>query len=164
MADTTHVKGLDDLLRALGELPNRIQKNVMRSALRAGAVPIAEAARQHVPTHTGQLKASIRVDGGILKDGSPVAFVKAGARFTVYAIGKKGRKTKGKYKTVGADGSVKYHAAYYAAWIEFGTAKARAKPFMRPAFDGRQAAALQTIGDYVAQRLPVELEKLKVRR
>lgn len=164
MTDSTHVKGLDDLLRVLGGLPNRLQKNVMRGALRAGAVPIADAARQHVPTLTGQLKASIRTGSLIRRDGTPAAFVKAGDRYTVYALDKKGRKTKVKYKTVGADGGVKYHAAYYAAWVEFGTAKAVAKPFMRPALDGQRGAALQTMGDYLAKRLPEEIAKLKARR
>lgn len=164
MTNETHVKGLDDLLRVLGGLPHRLQKNVMRGALRAGAVPIAEAARQYVPTRTGQLKASIRVGSDTRKDGTPVAFVKAGDRFTVYAIDKKGRKTKAKYKTVGADGGVKYHAAYYAAWVEYGTSKAGSRPFMRPALDSQRAAALQTIGDYLAKRLPDEIAKLKAKR
>lgn len=160
MTDGTHVKGLDDLLKVMSELPLRVNKNAMRSALRAGAVLIADDARRRVPTITGQLKASIRVETYIWP-GGPVALIKAGSRDTVYAIGKKGRKTKAKYKTVGAGGKVTYHVAYYAPWVEWGTHKKPGHPFMRPAFDGMKKPAFQAIGDYLAKRLPEELAKLK---
>ena len=161
MKDGNHVKGLDDLLRLMSEFPTRVKKNVMRGALRAGAVLIAEGARQRVPELTGQLKASIRVDSFIRKDGTPMAVIKAGSRDTVYAIAKGGRKTKAEYKSVNAGGKVTYHAAYYAAWVEFGTSKAPSRPFIRPAFDGQKEAAIQAIGDYLEKRLPEEIQKLK---
>ena len=70
--------------------------------------------------------------------------------------------------------------AYYAKWVEFGhftrtprgpgTRKARRaaarasgavrwvppQPFMRPAFDASQAAALKALADYIQARLPAE--------
>ena len=49
--------------------------------------------------------------------------------------------------------------AYYGAFVEFGTSKMAARPFMRPAFETRRDYAIEAMRAYLAERIPRELEK-----
>lgn len=177
------IDGLAELQRNLDELPAKIEQNILRGALRAGALVIADEARRLVPVQSGQLKESIRVSVRPMPGGRIVATVKAGGRFKVY---KSGKAVKGAaYRTKRGGGGYDYHAPFYAHFVEFGTARhwikpknrkslfiagllreavdhpgARAKPFMRPAFDSKARAAVEALAEYIRQRLPKELRKI----
>jgi HK97 gp10 family phage protein len=160
------VTGLAELQKFLDTLPAKMEANVMRGGLRAGATQIATTAKSNAPVgqpggenkknyggYAGALRDSIRV-GTKLKRGTVTASVKAG----------------GKTKR-GAD-------VYYAHFVEFGTARhtitgkdgrplsfgttltksvdhpgAGARPFMRPALDAEQSAAIVATANYVKKRL-----------
>jgi HK97 gp10 family phage protein len=51
--------------------------------------------------------------------------------------------------------------AWYAHFVEFGTSKMAARPFMRPAFESRKAGAVEAIKSYLLSRIPKEVEKLR---
>lgn len=167
MSDLVRVKGLSELERFLDDLPAKLQSNVMRGALRAGAKQILEAAMARVPLgppssenasvyggHYGALRASLRVSTKV-KDGKVTASVIAG----------------GKSKKSGA-------SVYYAHFVEYGTRPhtitaanrkalslgglffqsvehpgARPRPFMRPALDTQAQAAVILTGTYIRDRL-----------
>jgi HK97 gp10 family phage protein len=166
MSSSVEIRGLAELHKALQDLPAKIERNVLRGGLRAGAkVMEAEAARlcpEGLPTldgvkrgaRRGELKRSIRV-------------TMRASKSTVRATLKAGNKV-----------------AWYAHLVEFGTARhwikpknrkslfvaglfkevidhpgARPKPFMRPAFDGKWRAAIDAMADYIRVRLPKELTK-----
>lgn len=147
------VKGLSDLQKFLDQLAPKVERNIMRGALRAGAKVIMKEAKVNVPVKSGTLRDSIRLSVRA-RGGAVTASVKAGG------------KTKG-----GGD-------AYYANMVEFGTAAhtitaknrkylsfgglffqsvdhpgAVAKPFMRPAFDSQAQNAVVAVGEYVKRRL-----------
>lgn len=170
------VDGLEDLKRALGQFPANVERNIMRGALRAGATEIADEARRLVPVDTGQLKESIRVSVRPMPGGRIVATVKAGGRFKVY---KSGKAVKGApYRARRPSGGTDYFAPFYAHFVEFGTSRhwikpknrqslflagllreavdhpgAKAKPFMRPAFDRKARAAVEAMAEYIRKRL-----------
>lgn len=151
-----NVKGLADLQAALDSLPAKIEANIMRAAVRAGAKVIAKAAQAAVPDRRGVLRDSVRFGAKVDRVGGKiVGYVRAGGR------GKKSKKT-----------------AFYARMVEFGTAAhliaarpgkhlaigggyyqvvhhpgARKKPFMRPAMDAQSQAAMQAMAEYIRQRL-----------
>lgn len=180
------VKGLADLNKFLQQLPAKMEQNVMRGALRAGANVIKDEAKRLVPVsepnsqnrrrygfYAGTLRDSIRVSARV-KDGRVTASVYAG----------------GKTKS-GA-------TVFYANWVEFGTAGhaimakqtngknaarrlnrsakrggslriggqfvgsvvmhpgSRARPFMRPALDGKAQAAVLAAADYIKKRLALK--------
>lgn len=161
MAAEFKVKGLRELQLMLDTLPAKLQKNVMRSALRKGAVIMQQDAKQRAPVgepnkrnreryggYAGALRDSIRVTTGIKRGGIVTASVKAG----------------GKGKS-GAD-------VYYARWIEYGVAAHGIKrgdkgvktgtdlhpgfppiPFMRPALDSKAYAATAAIAEHIKSRL-----------
>lgn len=104
------VKGLADLNKFLQQLPAKIEQNILRGALREGAKVIETHAKANVPVDTGRLRESIRVSVRARR-GRVTASIKAGGP-TKKRIGTK--------KSGGV--SVQYDNAYYAKWVEFGTA------------------------------------------
>lgn len=149
MADTVHVKGLAQLDAFLTQLPGKIQRNVMRGALRAGANVMRDHARANAAKASGLLAKGVKVSTGS-KGGVVYSYVR----------------TTGAHK-------------YLANWIEFGTAAhrivgrnggmlringgaivrsvehpgSRAIPFMRPALDTQNGAAVVATGNYIKARL-----------
>lgn len=148
------ILGLKELDAALQELPAKLEKNILRGAMRAGAKVMLDAARQQVPVRTGALRDSLTVRSGY----------------------QRGRVT----GTVRAGNS----KVYYAHMVEFGTAKhfikpktarslfiaglfrdgvdhpgARSRPFMRPAFDSSSPAAIEAMAEYLRERIPKEFAK-----
>lgn len=149
-----NVKGLAELNKLLKELPAKVEGNILRGAMRAGAKVFEDRAKQMVPVKSGQLRDSIKVSTRS-KRGRVSATVTAG--------GKK---------------------AFYAHMVEFGTVRhfikpknrkslffagmakevvdhpgASPKPFMRPALDGGQAEAVNAAADYIRKRLAKEAAK-----
>lgn len=131
MADHVTIKldGFKELAEELRALGARVEANGLRSANYAGAMVITRAAKATAPVKTGLLRASIR------------AFRRRGPPFSVtHSVGVRGIKlTHGntalnrRLRRVGK----KYQAdgpAFYGKFIEFGTSKMAAKPFLRPAF------------------------------
>lgn len=149
MADLTHVKGLSELQKLLDTLPAKLERNVLRGALRAGMKPIQVEAKNIVQKQSGQLQKGLKI-----------ATKAKGRRVMSYLV------AKGPH-------------AYIAHWLEFGTrphtiaprkggkelaiggryvASAehpgiRPHPFMRPAMDTQASAALVAVGNYIKNRL-----------
>lgn len=147
------VRGFDELARLLDGLPDKLERNVVRGALRAGLSEFRDEAQRHVPVASGALRDSIRVSVR-LRRGVPTGTLRAGGR--------------GKGKT----------SVWYAHLVEFGTRAheikpkarkslfvaglmrevvqhpgAQARPFMRPAWDAAHVRAVQAYAAYIRRRL-----------
>lgn len=84
MAEESTIIGGRQLAELLQQLPAKIERNIMRAALAAGARVIRDEARQNVPVRLGALRKSIRVSTGA-KNGAVHATVKAGDSRAFYA-------------------------------------------------------------------------------
>lgn len=134
MSVTVEVKGLRELNSALHQLPDRVNRRVLRASVAPAADLIRKEAQRRAPVDTGRLEQSIiikRVTG-------------ERAELATYIVvplhGKKAQQTKKWGTAVDLD-------AYYWTFIEFGTAKMHAQPFMRPAFESLKGTALDVIVD-----------------
>lgn len=123
------------LIKALNQFPKNIQKNVMVGAIRASANVVRDQARVKVPKKTRELEKSIATIRRSSEKGQ--------VRFSVTPA-------KGKNK-----------AGWRAHFIEFGTSKMSAKPFMRPAFEQSENESLNAAKEYIAKRIPQEVAKAK---
>jgi len=166
-----HVSGLAALQKFLDELPVKIEKNILRSALRKGAVVIMAEAKQRCPVGLPTNEAAKKYGGypGALRDSIRVGTNYRAGRVT--ASVKAGGKTK------------KQGDAYYAHMVEFGTRAhviktvtrkgslviggrfvgrsvqhpgARPRPFMRPSLDGKAQEAVIAVGEQMKVRLTKE--------
>lgn len=156
MSFNVDITGAKELAKQLNDLPLKIERNIMRAALRAGAAVIAAEAKQNVSVISGELQRSIRtssnskkgvveanaVVGGKRRRGWYATFVEFGTAAHVIKMGKSGRRLS--FRT--ADGR----------WISAESVQhtgARAKPFMRPAFDTKGQEAVQVVADKIKERL-----------
>ena len=78
------IEGLSDLNKALQELPAKIERNILRGALREGSKEFLAKAREEVPKKSGALLKSLRVSARV-KQGKVTATMTAGNKVAFYA-------------------------------------------------------------------------------
>ncbi|WP_442765105.1 HK97-gp10 family putative phage morphogenesis protein [Sulfurospirillum cavolei] len=125
----TEIKGLEQLISKLNNLPEKLEKKVIRAAVRKGAILVRDKAREKAPVKTGTLKKSIKIRSNKVANG-----------IISFKIGPTNDKKKGT-------------DVFYGRFIEFGTSKMAAKPFMRPALDESETEVLNVVIDNVKSKL-----------
>lgn len=123
-------KEMEALLKKLGPA---VASKVVRSATRAGAQVVAAEAKRLVPVRTGELGAAITV----VQVGEDDVNLRAESRV-------------GFFKPT----------SRRAHLTEFGTAKAAAKPFLRPALDAKAGEAIQEMAKVTGKGIAREARKL----
>lgn len=177
MNDLMHVKGLSALARALETLPARIEANVMRGAMRAGAKVIATDAKARVNRISGALADSIRYGVKLERaQGRIKAYVRAGGkgpawyarlvesgtRAHLVSVREQDRPTRLTRRGVRAvsmrtlnrmvqRGSLRIGSSFVGPVVQH--PGARPKPFLRPALDARALDAVVAVREYVRRRL-----------
>ena len=123
------------IMKALQELPRNIEKNIMVGATRAAANVVLKEAKERVAVDTGNLRKSL----GLIK--------------------RRGKKNRIIFSITPRSGGKK--DAFYGKFIELGTSKMTPKPYLRPALEASIDTTLQASKDYIATRLPQEVEKAR---
>lgn len=145
------VEGLAELRNALLQLPQNIGRNVLRGAVNAGAGEIVKEVRARAPEDTGRLRRAVyrKQIRELSNDFQQTFFVsvRRGKRYQKVKLGK---------REINLD-------AFYWHFLEFGTVRMRARPFLRPGFDAASGAAIEAIRAYLAKRIPLEAAKLRSR-
>lgn len=139
---------LDALLKTLAP---KIEKNIMRAALRAGAVVVRTEAKSNVPIDEGPLKKSIRISTKARR-GTLTASVKAGGKLAPHAL-------LAEFGTAAHKILPKKALALLVGGAVVGGIDhpgARPKPFMRPSLDAASGAAVQAVADKIRERLTKE--------
>lgn len=147
MADSVKVQGLRELGLAMQGLSADMAGKIARQAVAAGAGVVRKDARAKAPRDSGNLQAAV-VMKRLPKRETPLTeeyYVTVRQGRTRDAI--KGKRGTGKQ---GKD-------AFYARFVEFGTVKMPARPFMRPALENNTEAATEAM----AKRLRDRIAKVK---
>jgi len=157
MADDAVVKitGLAELQKSLAALPARIEANVVRGALKAGAQVMVEEAKRQVPVRSGQLRDSIHVSSRITKrTGKVTGNVVARARHAhLVEFGTAAHWIKPKSrKSLFVAGLLRAVVSHPGA---------RPRPFMRPALDRGWQPAIDRFAEYADKRVAKEIEKAR---
>lgn len=126
---SAEIKGLEQLIKNLNSLPEKLEKKVVRKAVRKGANIVRDKARELVDKDTHNLEKSIvtsnaKVEGKI-----------------ACKVSLKQRKTK------------KAKDPYYGYFKELGTSKMAASPFMRPAVDESEGEVLNVVVNEIKSNL-----------
>jgi HK97 gp10 family phage protein len=150
------VKGLSELLRDLQTLPDRVERNVLRGALRKGMTVFQKAVKAKIPIGKDRKnwKGDLHRGGELARSVKMKAFNDPGLPRVKLFIGS--------------------YEAFYANIVEWGAkphkTHIRGKtPINHPGFKGRfyvqnafrssEVAALEQFHTYLATRLPKELQK-----
>jgi len=154
---TIQIHGFEDFKRQLAELPGRVGRNVLRGAVNAGATVIRREAVLRAPQYTGPISEGHPPPGTLKKAiyQKQIAELSNAVQQTFFVgwrQGKRQQALKRGSKIVNLD-------AFYGRFVEFGTSKMGAKPFLRPAFEAKKDAAIEAMRVYLAERIPKEAEK-----
>ncbi|KIN79924.1 HK97-gp10 family putative phage morphogenesis protein [Clostridium botulinum] len=110
--------GMDSLIRRIEEM-GKAGTRIENKALKKAGELIVEEAKNNVPVKTEKLKKGLKVSGVRKKNGNK--FVLAGIQ--------KGDNSK----------------IFYGKFLEFGTSKMKARPFMGPAYESKKEEAKEII-------------------
>ena len=144
MAEAMKVEGLAELQFALNELPRRLARKSIQKALRAAALPIRDDARSRVPVSSGTVRRNIVVQRSRVFTGKDGKF---GVLVRVRRMNKSAR-AKG------------MSDPFYWRFLEFGTSKMPARPFLRPSFEGNKQAAVDTIAAQLREAIATAAKEL----
>ena len=129
MVAEVKIEGFDELARKLRELAPAMRKRVLRNALSAGARLVRDDAKRAAPvlSLSGDLKAPYRKPGTV-RDAIRVRSSKVARR-----AGDVGVYVNVKPAKSGARGAKSPTDPFYWRFLEFGTQKMSARPYLRPA-------------------------------
>lgn len=144
MTDEVRIEGLKEVVAALKALPAELGSGgggPLRAALFKAAKIIRDDAEARAPVLTGNLRANIYV----YRDRNPRASTGAAERYLIGVRTKKRRyadtRLNRRMRRVGKNFTIRGDAFYW--WfVEFGTSKIGARPFLRPAFEQNKHKAV----------------------
>lgn len=182
MPVTVKIEGLDDILAKMKGLSERAIDNAARRSLRKGANVIKTAAVNKAkalddPKTPERIDKNITVQGGgrdrERQEGGPMMRVGVLGGARKQSLGKSGEKSRKRRRRLGIAsldelGEIAGAGAgnpggdtFFWRFLEFGTSKMRAKPFMRPAMTEQSGAAFEAVAADLPGQLDKELAKLK---
>lgn len=136
MADgvTMQISGLKELSDKLREIGPDIAEKALRGGVLAAAKLVRDEAKATNPDDTGRTDRALYVKFIKEESGPHQATYKVGVR-----SGSKERR--------------RNRDAWYWRFIEFGTAKKPARPFLRPSFESQKMTAIDLIAERIARRI-----------
>lgn len=149
MAELTHIKGFSQLDQFLREFPEKMERNILRGALRAGAKVVLPVAQGNIHPVSGALSKSLKLRTGS-QNGRVTAKVYTRvfySRFVEY--GTKPHVIKAK------DGGALFFGGGFVESVQHPGSKAAngGFGFMRNALDTQATAAVLAVGEYIKKRL-----------
>lgn len=121
------VRGLPDLKAALQGIVPKLQRRALRNALAAAGRVVRDEARRQAPALSNTLKAPYRTPG-LLRKSIMVRTSKLARRAGAVGVFVNVRPAKR-----GVRGAKSKLDPYYWRWVEFGTKKMGARPYLQPA-------------------------------
>jgi HK97 gp10 family phage protein len=152
--------GMKEVMESLKQLPEKLQKNVLVDATKEMGAEIALQARANVPVGNGILRDAIGLSRRKTRTKSLISFT-ISPRKDVLIKGFKAldiEKIKRISKTTGFEYTTWDN---YGGWVEYGTSKSPASPYLTPAYELKGENSINVFTEYVAQRIDKEIEKAR---
>lgn len=154
------IEGLAELAKRLRELPSELSgKNggPLRKAIGRASVVIRDEARRRAPVDTGNLRDNIiAVRKRKSPQGNEGYFIEVRRKRRKYANTRANRRKQRAGMTYESMGE-----AYYGMFIELGTAKMPAQPFLRPAFESKKVEAVEVFRAEFAKAIAAAEKKVR---
>lgn len=154
---TTKIEGLDELEKQLLELGLEVGIKTLRSALMATAAPLRKEMKRlapETPTDEGprmrrsRSRGVVEIRPGFLK-------YRIRARSAVRRSGRSSRYLSGNQVALVRVGAF----TPYAGFVEYGTSRTRAQPFIRPAAQNKRAELDSRFKTYLKKRIDKAIER-----
>ena len=121
------IAGFRELEKAFNTLPNAVSKRILRGAMKKALKPVAVDAKSKVPVRTGKLRDSIFVGTKLAPSQEADSALKTGHIRVVMGT--------------------EWPEGAHGHFVEFGTSKMVAQPYMRPAWDSNKKQVVRIIAD-----------------
>lgn len=141
MAEQVTVTGLDELARKLKALPAEIagkSGGPLRRAMRAAMREVAKEANRRAPRDSGRMARAVTVITGKPKHATEIVQV-------TVRRGRRRDDPKG---------------AFYYGFVELGTVKQQAQPFLRPAIESKRTQVLDVFKAHLAKGIAAAERKV----
>lgn len=145
MTEFVKIEGLKELQDKLRTLAPNVARNGLRAAVSAAAADVRNEARALAPVDTGEMRRDIQIK----RERASTTFR---AIYSVFVRSGKKSRLAGKGRDVQKD-------SYYWRFVEFGTSKMAARPFLRPAFERTKQQAVEKIKAKLIERIEEEAGK-----
>ncbi|MFO8012125.1 MAG: HK97 gp10 family phage protein [Phycisphaerae bacterium] len=131
------VEGAREIRRRLAALPRTVEKRIVRRAVREGAKIVREEAERRCPVATGRLRRTLTQ--------------------------RKGRQRRGSYTVAVQHNWKRYYGQvpFYGGFVEYGTRRMPARPYMRPAADAKQDEAGRAVIQSLQEGIEREAAKMR---
>jgi HK97 gp10 family phage protein len=152
------LEGLSDLLAKLKALPAEIGSKgggPLRMALFTATKLVRDDAQSRAPVDTGRLQRNVIA----FRDRDPRSSGLTEQYGITYRRGKKGRDRKAYHTSARGEKD-----AFYGRFVEFGTSKSPAQPFLRPAFEAKKREAAELFRTKLAAAIAAAAKKMERRR
>lgn len=149
MNETIHVKGLAEIQAFLDQLPDKIERNILRGALRSGMKVVQPWVAQRIHSVSGELAAGLRLTTRA-RDGRVTASIKTTgphgglAKFIEFG-------TKAHFIDAPPGGGLRMPGGEVVAGVLH--PGSLPYPFMRPALDAEAQNAVIAAAEYMKDRL-----------
>lgn len=156
------LEGLGDVLKKINALAKNVQKKHVKKALRAAAKPVHKAAKDNAQKvnsskTTDEIAKNIVVRAGKSSDKNAFRIrvgVKGGGEFWRQnkMVQRKGKPREDNPHYTFLDNDTRHF------WlVEFGTAKTKAKPFLRPALEDNVQSATEAFADQIKKDILTDI-------
>jgi len=147
-----HIEGFEAIAKKLSEMPSKLEKQVLRQALHAGAKVYADDMRANVAVQHGDLKKSIRVSSKTSSKGVEANAVVGGKKIRYAHLVEFGTNA----HAINAQKAPNLSFMIGGRWIKTKQVMhtgARAKPFIRPAYDNKSAQVVNEIAGKIRAKV-----------
>lgn len=146
MKTSMKVEGLAELAKGLQQFKKSTQTGVLSRVLKRAAKPVEDAARRNAPVDSGELRDSITTEV-IRTNAGKAAFARTMAEGGSRADATRAARDANRaYAAAGTSATVRVRAAaWYSHFVEWGTRKASAVPFLGPAIRQNERPAVKSI-------------------
>lgn len=149
MNELRHIKGGAELDKFLQDLPVKLEKNVLRGAMRAGAKVVLPVVQENAPKATGALALGVKISTSA-RAGRVMAKIKLTGKHAF--LGKWFEFTGVKEHAIRAkNGGALFFGGIFVKTVDVKGFKA--KPFMRPALETSATSAIAAVASYIKGRL-----------
>ncbi|MGF6986545.1 HK97 gp10 family phage protein [Paraburkholderia atlantica] len=140
----TEIKGLKELGDFLKKLPDEMEAMMLRGALMSASKPILDKARENARAISERNTSGYAV--GILQEGIVRARVRPHRTVHAVRVDVKLRKVRGHPTTFVSRSGLRIYKKYgndpfYGRFLEFGTSRSAAQPWLKPAAEARHGQA-----------------------
>lgn len=149
-----NLAGIQDVMRELRAVEVKVQKRILKKALRAAGTPMLKTAKALCPVSTEPLNPW----KGLLKKSLGIKFAKdksGGADIALLIVPRYGFRRQAGVRTRGKKKGQPFFQdpSNIAHLVEYGTKHSKAKPFMRPAFDQNKSKSMELFKRVVLEEL-----------